>query len=73
MKDGVWESCKPYEKKPLQPQIGDIVKAWDDDKSKFVYGVYNGREEYEGYYIVGEVWFENIEKVTDININDFKK
>lgn len=56
-----------------QPKIGDVVKAWDNDKSKFVYGVYNGREEYEVYYIVGEVWFENIEKVTEISINDFKK
>lgn len=69
MKDGIWENCKPYEKKPLPPQIGDVVKAWDNDKSKFVYGVLN----YVDPYVIGTTYYGSVEKVTEISINDFKK
>lgn len=85
MKNGEWENCKPYEKETTeetalrvfeeackeveQPKTGDVVKAWNDDKSKFVYGVYNDISPYN----VAETFYRNIEKVTQISINDFKK
>lgn len=57
-----------------QPEIGDVVKAWDDDKIEFVYGVLVSIDKDSGYpYNIGLVWAKNIEKVIEININDFKK
>lgn len=56
-----------------QPQIGDVVKAWDNDKSKFVYGVLEEIDNDVTPYFVSGIWFKNIEKVTEISINDFKK
>lgn len=59
---------------PQKPQIGDVVKAWDYDKSKFVYGVLESIYEDSLYpYDLCNSWFKNIEKVTEISINDFRK
>lgn len=56
------------------PKVGDVVKTWDEDESKFVYGVFCKYYENSNYpYYVGETKFKNIEKVTEININDFNK
>lgn len=68
------EEQKEQIKKYSQPQIGDVVKALDDDKSKFVYGVLVSIDKDSVYpYEVGSVWTQNIEKVTEISINDFRK
>ncbi len=57
-----------------EPKKGDVVKAWDDDKSKFVYGVLYKIESILMYkYKVGTENYKNIELVTEININDFKR
>lgn len=61
------EACKEVE----QPQIGDVVKAWSEEESdSFVYGKL---EQKSKTYLVSGNWYKNIEKVTEININDFKK
>lgn len=68
------EEQKEQIKKYSQPQIGDVVKAWDDDKSKFVYGVLVSIDKESLYpYEVGSICTQNIEKVTEISINDFRK
>lgn len=61
------EACKEVQ----QPKIGDVVKAWDEEESdNFVYGKL---EQKSKTYLVSGNWYPNIEKVTEISINDFRK
>lgn len=62
------QACKEAKR---EPKFGDVVKAWSEDESdSFVYGKL---EHTDKAYLVSGNWYKNIEVVTEININDFKK
>lgn len=57
-----------------EPKLGYVVKAWDKSDIYFTYGVFQEDDGTEHKpYRVSNNWFDNIELVTEININDFKK
>lgn len=63
--DSLWLTDKEYRIKPEgKPQVGDLVKAWDNDERDFIIGKLNDIDDSIYPFTAGSTGFKNAKKIT---------